>query len=370
MRRTVPLAAFAAALVFARAPAAEPAGTSVQLGSSTKAPAVALLVTAPRGEWTNLVLQTPGAPSPAPPAATLHHAEGGSVKGEAIPGTSTVVAVADMVELRDPSWGASLVRLEPGNPPRTLVDRVCTASRPLVTADGRVFVTRGVAGPEPTESDAKQGMLRVDDITIDEVDPATGASRTVHRMSGYLAFLAGAIGGEIVVYRIAPRHADLVAIDATTGTVRVVAPSILPFARDFSVDAAARAMVFTERDARSPGTWVVDRIDLASGAITQLAEGPRMALVAHVWPGGRVVWNPGGDRGLAVLGRGEAGVMRPLGDGVDVVRALSGDGRWAALEHTLPSQLSVPFVLRVETGQPIRLAIPAGMRADVAGFVR
>ncbi len=332
-------------------------------------PVVALLASKPLGTTTDLVLQPAGAATPAAAVATLSHVRGGEVRGAVLPGTGTVVVVADMESRHEPSWGAWLMRLEANAAPHKLVDRVYHATRPLVLADGRVFVERGRAGAEPTPEEAKQGKLRVDELTIDEVDPQTGATRTVYAWSGYIAFLAGALDDELLVYRVTYHHADLVAVDAKSGAERVIAAEIPAFARDFSVDRQARALVYTNRDAAS-GQWAARRLDLASGALTTLATSPRMALSPHAWPGRGVVINPSGASGLVKLAGSGAAIAAPYGSGVDSVRLVTPDGKWAAVVHEVPDHLPAPFVLSPETGQTIPVAFPPGKRVDVAGFVR
>lgn len=331
-------------------------------------PTVALLASEPGGTRTELILQPAGASAVARPAAVLEHVPGGEVRGRTLPGASAVVAVADMEPRSEPSWGAWLMRLEPGKSPIKLVDRVYHATRPLVLEDGRVFVARGRAGEEPAPADARAGKLRVDALEIDEVEPRTGATRTVYTWNGYITFLAGALGRELIVYRVGFAHADLVAVDTESGAERVIAAQIPAFARDFSVDSAARALVYANRDPAS-GAWVAERRDLVSGAVVRLSVSKQMSLVPHAWPGGGVVANQDGARGLSKLMGAGAAISAPFGAGVDSVRALDRDGRWAALVHELPGRLPVPFVLSPETGQALPLAFPAGKRVDVAGFV-
>lgn len=332
-------------------------------------PLVALLLTPPQGDATELVFQQAGETAPlAPAVATLRHVKGGTVKGALLSQGRTVVAIADVVPGRDPSWGASLFRLEEGSEPTLLVDRVYTSTRPLVLDDGRVLVQRGRAGDEPS---AESDTLRIDEITIDAVDPVTGTATILHGYSGYLAFLAGALDREAFVYRVGPNGADLIALDIDTGAVRMLVPSILPFARDFSVDRHNRALVFTQRDQRSSQLWAVERLDLATGTRTQLATGRRMALVPHAWPDGRVAVNPEGERGLTLLSpQGRHSFLRPLGDGVDAVRDISADGKWAALLHTLPGQLPQPFVLSLDTETSLPLHVKEGVRVEIAGVLR
>jgi hypothetical protein len=325
-------------------------------------PRVALLATAPNGAHTSLYVVRAGEAAPMlAPVATFTHLEGAAVRGAVLPGSDVVVAAADTAPTRDASFAASLFRVAPHAPPQVLCDRVVHASRPLVTAAGRVFVSRGVAGPP------LGGSMRVDDLTIDEIDPATGAARTVHVFSGYLAFLAGARGAEIVVYRIGPGGADLAGVDADTDAVRVIAP-LLPFARDFSIDEAAGAVVFQERDEQDSRMWTVDRLDLATGARTRLHRSASMSLAPFAWPGGGVALSPNGRGGLSLLGAGRLDPA-PLGEGVDMVRAASAGGAWVAALHTVAGRLPVPFAVDTRTGAAAALAAPPGVRVEIAGFV-
>lgn len=374
MRRLGLLVPFALALgLSAAVPREEPLDRAIRTpprsaqSQQAAAPFIALLLTPPQGDTTELVFQQPGANVAAPVAAILRHVTGGTVKGAVLPNGRTVVAIADVEPGRDPSWGAALYRLEEGREPVRLADRVYTSTRPLVLDDGRVVVQRGRAGSEPSpESDT----LRVDEITVDVVDPLTGNVRTLHTYAGYIAFLAGALDREAFVYRVGPHGADIVAIDVNTGALRVLVPTLLPFARDFSVDRKNRALVFTQRDERSTRLWAVERLDLVTSARTRLATAPRMALVPHALPDGRIALNPEGERGLSfLLPNGRIQSLRPLGDGVDVLRDISPDGKWAALLHTLPSQLPKAFVLSLDTYETLPLHVKEGVRVEIAGVV-
>lgn len=216
------------------------AAAIVFLAGRAAAEPVALLATEPQGEETALYLVEPGAPLGAP-VARFEHLEGASVQAAVVPGTRTVLAVADRTPAFDRSFASALVKLAPGAPPTWLCDRVVVASRPLITADGRVFVSRGRAGKP------RDGELRVDDLTIDEIDPRTGRARTVHTMRGYLLYLAGASGDEIFVYRIRPDGADVIALSPTGQ--RTVVASLAPTARRFSVDEGG-ALRFETLDGR------------------------------------------------------------------------------------------------------------------------
>jgi hypothetical protein len=326
-------------------------------------PEVALLATAPGASHSSLYLSQPGSAAAAlAPVATITHAEDAAVRGAVVPGTSVVAVVADTKSVRDLSFAASLFRVAPHRPPEVVCDRVVHASRPLVTREGRVFVSRGVAGQ------ATLGSYRVDDLTIDEVDLATGTTRAIHTFSGYLAYLAGSFGREILVYRVDAAGADLVAVDPDTGAVRTIT-TLLPFARDFSVDEARGAIVLQERDEQDSRAWTIDRIDLASGARTRLVTSPSMSLAPFAWPGGGVVWSLDGRRGLSVLGGGPPLTAAPLGPGVDLVRAVSQGGAWVAALHTVPSMLPVPFAVDARTGAAAAIPAPPGVRVEIAGFM-
>ncbi|WP_437602343.1 hypothetical protein WMF28_12020 [Sorangium sp. So ce590] len=330
------------------------------------AASVALLATSPGGARTTLHIAAVGGAQVGPALATIRHLSDAVVRARVVPRTPIVVATADTSPARDRSFNASLFRIAPHAEPVALCDRVVHASRPLVTADGRVFVSRGVAGPEPPR-DGDLARLRVDALTIDEVDLVTGATRTAHRHTGYLAFLAGEWNGELVVYRVSPGSADIVLVDPDSGTTRVIAPSIPPFARDFSIDAATGALVFQERHETNPGMWVIDRIDLARGKRTRLEVSASNGLAPHVWPGGGLAYTPTRATGLFLVGA-RARVRGPLGAGVDAIQAVSSDAAWVAALHTNPSTFAVPFAIHVESGEVAAIPAPSGARIAVAGF--
>lgn len=326
-------------------------------------PRVALLATPPGGSHSSLYLVTPGdTGATLAPAATLTHLEDAAVRGATVPGSDAVAVVADTLAARDLSFAASLFRVTPHQTPELVCDRLVHSSRPLVTASGRVFVSRGVAGPVTDKG------YRVDALTIDEIDLATGAARTILSHAGFLTFLAGAHDREILVYRVSAHSADLVGVDPDTGATRVIT-ELLPFARDFSVDPARGTIVFLERDAHDSRAWTIDRIDLANGARTRLHESASMSLAPFAWPGGGVAWSVEGRGGLALLGKGRPLSPAPLGAGVDLVRALSTDGAWAALLHTVAGKLPQPFAVDTRTGQARALPAPGGARIEIAGFL-
>ena len=327
------------------------------------APKVALLVTKPGALHTSLYAAGPADTAPSAPLATFTHLAGATVRGAVIPGTTTLVATADTTESRDLSFNAGLYRVAPHTPPELLCDGVVHASRPLVTPDGRVLVSRGKPGPEPKS--ARLADMRVDTLTIDEVDPYTGMLRTVHTASGYLAFLAGSYGREVIVYRVFPGGADVVGVDIDTSEERTLVGSLPPFARDFSVDPTTGTLVYQGRHETDSHEWVIDRVDLVTLAHERLASSSSMNMVPFAVPGGSVAYSPEGRGGLTILGE-KAG--NPFGEGADWVLAASDDGESLAGLHTVQGKLSVPFVIDVATGQGALLRAPDASRVAVAGF--
>lgn len=324
-------------------------------------PKAALLATHPGAELTSVFLVEPGGTSILAPVTTFGHLPDATVRAVVIPGKAEILATADVTPTRDASFNAALFYLRPHTPPMRLVDRVVHASRPLAMPSGRVFVSRGIAGNEV------DGQMRVDALTIDEVNLATGATRMVHQMNGYLLFLAGSWNGEIIVYRISTDKADLVAIDADTGKDRFLLQNLPPFARDFSVDPTHHAIVFQNRDETDSGTWVVDRVDINSGQRQRLFSSASMTMAPYALPRGGVLFNPPG-HGLTTL-EGSLSLGGPLGAGVDVIADASADGHYLAAAHTEPSQFAVPFVVDTQRGAARVLPAPANARVVVAGFV-
>lgn len=345
-------------------PLAAPATAGAPDPGAAAAPRVALLATAPGALHTTLY-HSSAAGDLSAPLATFTHPQDAVVRGAAVPGTDVVIAAADTAETRDLSFAASLFRLAPHAPPVRLCDGVVHASRPLVTSTGRILVARGAAGPA-LPFDGTLEPMRVDALSIDEVDPWTGDLRTVHTLSGHLAFLAGSLGDEVIVYRVSPAGADIVAVGVDTGAVRVIVPHLPPFARDFSVDPERGALVFQGRHETDTRTWTIERADLGGGPLARLHESRSMSLIPRALPGGRVAYNPGDGTGLALLG---GGALTRTTSAADWVLSLSGDGRWAAGLRTSPGALPAPFVLDVEQRRSFPIPSPPGARVDVAGLV-
>jgi len=319
--------------------------TSLALLLLAAAPEVALLSTGPDAELTELRFQPLGEARLVAAVARLPHVARESVLGALIPTSRRVVATAVTEPRKDLSFASSLFLLEPNKPARVLCDRVALGNRPLVTADGRVFVQRG-----------KPGENRVDALTIDEVDLRTGRTREVLAFTGYAAFLAGSLGRELLVYRIGTTGADLVAVHADALGVRVLIPSFAPLARDFAVSADGKSLLYTQGDPLT-GRWFIEKLELQSLTRSKLAEGPDMALLPTPLPDGRVAFARAEGQGLQDL-EGKT-VIDSRGPGFERVRFFT-RSRVAVGLHEIPGNFPQPLG---------GFVAPPNQRLDVAGLV-
>jgi hypothetical protein len=319
-------------------------------------------------------------------AGQLTHREEAGIRGALSRDGGTLFAVVDRAPGRDRSYAGTLLSMAldaigPTAPEaRALVDGVAHASRPVVTARGTVLVSRGKAGRE--EGD---GQRRIDALALTEIDPATGAATELAAVDGWELHLATVWRDEAIVYwKRGGGTAALVAITTAAATAgrapgarRVLVEPMSLVARDFTVD--GNSLVWTDHEGPG-GKYTIERLDLATGARERLLVADSAHLAPHVWPGGWVAYSrpsaADGDIGLDLIagsgGSGGAAAARaPLGRGVDVVRALSADGRWAALWHYAPiSDGMAPDVLVLETtGRArARLTPPVDTRYEIVGL--
>jgi hypothetical protein len=317
----------------------------------TATPEVAILSS--RDDVAELRFQAVNATELSAPVARFSHAAGSSVKGALLPRTRVVVASATMRSRGDLSFANSLLRLEAGKPARVLADQLVYGSRPLVTAEGRVFVSRGLAGVEPP--DARES-LRVDQLSVEEIDPTTAERRLVYSTRGYVTFLAGATGRELVIYEVAPSGARLITVHVDTLAVRELLPAMAPLARDFTVDAARGRVLFTQGTPFGDG-WFVEQVDLKTGARQQLAEGPEVTLLPTVLADGRVLISRGAGEGLFALDGTR--VMAAHGRGFERV-VVEKNGVQFGL-HEIPSEFPSIFISKGS------LRAPPDCRLDLAG---
>lgn len=299
--------------------------------------------------------------------AMVPHLADGTVKGAVLPDHRSAVVIAETVPTRDRSWNSTLSVVKSDGQIRALVDRVYAGTRPFVTADGKVLVTRGVAGVEPEPQKGFQQPLRIDAQTIEAVDPVSGESRVLWRGAGYLAFIAAVSDRDAFFYDVGPSASALRAIELRTGSVRTLA-SDLGIARDFTLSADQRALVFTQHARGTTDEWQVVKFPLGGGAPQVLAARPFMALFPVSLKSG-VAFNEGQVRGLSVLTDTDASkrIDCPFGDGADQVLAASKDGAWMAGVHTEPGAFGRPFVLDARTSVMLPISVPASVRSDVLG---
>ncbi len=316
------------------------------------APEVALLSS--QGEVAELRFQPLGAATLAEPVARFSHAEGSAVLGSLLPHSRVVVATAAMKARGDLSFASSLLRLEAGKPARVLADQVPYGARPLVTIEGRVFIARGVAGPDLGD------RMRVDALSVEELDPKSARSRTVYSVAGFVTFLVGALGRELVIYEVTPGRARLIAVHVDTLGVRVLLPSMEGSAHDFVVDVPRHRVLFTQGTQGSE-RWSVEEVDLLTGTSKRLADGPEVTLLPAVLPDGRVLISRGAGDGLRTL-QGER-VVEAHGTGFERL-LVQRKGLTVGL-HERPSDFPIPFAL--QDGAPVSLLAPADRRLDVAG---
>ena len=286
----------------------------------------------------------------------LTHPPGSARRGVAMADQEVAFVVVAEPGDRRSSYANALYRVEKGASKR-LCGGIAKASTPIVTSGGRVVVARGIDGPEPNDLESKQLLLRVDALTIDDVDPVTGNITNLWTWSGYQAFLGARVvsaGREEIAVSLATRTgASLFALDPTTKGTRVLAAAVPPYARDFSFDPVRGAIVFADLVKPFDPTCNVLSLDLASLAIKPLyVTNNELAISSD------------DDHGLAMVlpDKAQRMLLSPLGDGSDAATHASADGRWIALRHTPVSQNDddppkvVAFDPRTRTIVPLALS--------------
>lgn len=350
-----------------------------------------LLKTAPGSGLTELVVQPTDRDEIAGPVATLSHLLDGNVRGVMVdPASNTIAVVADVRASTDPSWGASLFLMAPGQESIELIDSIYTNIPPVILEDGRLLVARGQAGPAPVVN-LRTGVpdhYRIDAISLETVDPTTGEIDHITSYQGYQMVPIGSMNGEVFVYRLNPSRAEIVAIDLDTGESRPLASPVLPVARDFSLDTETGTLVYTQRDDHLVDVWTVRTLDTQSGAKQIVAQGSSMALTPRALGNGRIAYN-NQTQGLRVQDRHAAPsrartlTLRPqhaatakvatfehqdnADQDVIEIRALQANGHKAAVLKTVPGQLSTPWIVDLESGEATKIPVENGVRVDIMG---
>lgn len=332
----------------------------------TSVPEVAVIVTPPESETSTLHFVRVGETEWSPAVAQLTHIRSAEVKSVVLPGTRTVLAIVQLFQAQDESWASGLVRLLANEAPVMLADRVYHASRPLVSNEGRVFVQRGRAGPPPSMEEALSGHLRVDNLTIEEINPRTGEATTLYSTQGYLAHLAGVYRDEVLIYRVAFQQAQLLAVNMNTQAIRVLISSMVPMARDFQVDAKRGLLRMTQANLSSR-QWEIQELQLEQKELRTVATGRHVALLPSSWPKETFVYNPN-ENGWELPNRRR---LSPFGAGIDEVRAFSADENWVAAIHTYADGSRFAFVAETQSPQHTAWSLPTSpsSRIDLAGFI-
>jgi hypothetical protein len=332
-------------------------------------PPVALIISHPKSESSALHHVRAGEPI-GRALARFEHQPASAIRARVRPGDSAVFVTASIARRGD--FDAALFRLVPGRPSQPpsqpLCDQLVHASAPLIAPDGRIFVSRGVAGA----SRAAALEYRIDDLSVDRVDPSSGAIDNLYRHRGYLMHLAGfyprgGTSGEVIVYRIGPQGAALIAVDAVSGRIRMLRAPLIPFARDFSIDHHSHRLIYRQRDRSQRQRWTVESIDLRNGAHRTHASDNNFALAPAAWPGGGILLNPH-RRGPRLIETSQT-LAPPWRRGVDVLRAVDRSGRFVALSHTEQGRRPVGYVYDRLAGVAQRLPEVPASRITIAGFV-
>jgi hypothetical protein len=345
-----------------RSPEVEESHAGALADAPTRWPApVAIVVGDPLGNSSSIV--TFDATGARRSIGVFAHAPGAALRAATI-SESGVAVVADVTADRDASFAGALFVAREGEPVRELARRVVHSSTPLAWGD-RVLVSRGVAGAvpevEPSSGAKAAPPSRVDDLTVDAIDPSTGEAETIAAFHGYLLFIAGRTRAGVALYRVGEGGADLVEVDARTHAERIILASLPPFARDFSVDEARDRIVFVDRD---DGAWLTLRVDVENGEREVLDRSASMEVVPHVLSSGDVVLTRDSRRGAERL----SGDDLELGAGVG--RLVDERDGFAAGMLQPAGKLGRPFVVDLATGAPRFIEIDEGSRAIVAGFLR
>jgi hypothetical protein len=317
---------------------------------------LAILSTPHNGPDTYLHIASVDRPFP-PPVAVLHHLPGAAVKGAVAP-DGTVFVVADYTPGNDRSFGSALFRLEPGASSTLLTDAVVFASRPVIASDGRLFVSQGRVGHGSGD------RMRVDTLTLGEVNLHTGAVRTLWTNDGYYAYIAGTFGNDLVVYYVNDSGARLLLVDRDTGREKILLPSMAPFASDFSLSADGD-LVFLNRDESRAGLWLVERLSLSSGKLEHVLESTTSRQSPYIWPRGELTWNNGGE----LRATATSSSSKPP-DGYIDIRAVGTDGALAAAYLFSPGS-SAPGVILINPHGALvaSFSIPTQTPISVAGFL-
>jgi hypothetical protein len=201
--------------------------------------------------------------------ATIHHAPNAPIRGDVLADRESLVVAFEPDDADPRDDFASEVHRVDRQGAKRLVGGAYRATRPFVAVSGKVFIERGKAGSEPSTEAAQRGLLRIDLLTLDELDARSGAVRTLAAWSGYTMHIAGEWRDSLVIYRVGPNSADIVLIRTSDGSVVRSVP-VEPYARDFVI--AGDQIAFGNHNPAIAHRWVLQTIDLRSFATSTLGE--------------------------------------------------------------------------------------------------
>lgn len=317
---------------------------------------IALLLTPENGSDTFLHIVELGRPIP-PPVSTLRHLPNAAIKGTVLP-TGAVAVIADNEPGRDRSFGSALFLLTADRKVQ-LSDRIVYASKPVASPDGKIYVERGLAGStEPSSS-----HFRVDSLTIDEIDPETGATRTVWATKGYAVYLAGLFETSLILYDVGPARARLLLVDRETGREKPLLASMPAFATDFSITSDGK-LLFQNRDPKAE-LWTIEQVDLVTGKQDRIAATTSSRLAPQAWPNGSITWNT--PQGL----RSQSLSLSATVPGILKIEAFSADRTMATGYFLDEAAQEYSIVLLNNKGAVVARTLPPPRTSFwVAGFAR
>jgi hypothetical protein len=271
----------------------------------------------------------------------ISHVAGSALRGAVDPTALRVYVVAAETESRHGStYNSALWRVQPGGVPTRLLGGITDASRPIVTRRANVLVQRGRDGEHPTVDDHILHE-RIDDLTLDTLDPTNGTSRTLWNGRGLIAYPATALDGdEVLIYHVAATQASLFALNTVTAATRTLLPSMNTPARDFSYNASLGEITFARVSLRDAQQWEI--VTVSARRETTRTQDIKIRwrttndhLMPRVTRDSTVFFSLPEDRGLGLLLEGALMPSReaPMGNGTDEVLDESSDGRWLAVRH-------------------------------------
>jgi hypothetical protein len=115
--------------------------------------------------------------------------------------------------------------------------------------------------------------------------------------------------------------------------------------------------------------WVVERVDVHTGARSVVARSAERDLVPFAWPDGTILVNDPGRGKVRVVGRGLQWHV-PFEGGVLWARVTSRDGHWIGALWSAPGRLPEATVIDARTGRsyPIRLE-QGDARVEIIGVL-